>query len=135
MSWQDHQHDSVHRILECPLSLLKKRARSIGTPPDRFVLLERAAAGGSSKLSNVTRSSLLALGLNSARSFNLLMTAAVPAQVQGTATCAYKRRGEMGTWVRCVWVSTGSLELQTLAPRLPPFTDTPHPTSLIWGVS
>lgn len=37
--------------------------------------------------------------------------------------------------VRGVWLSVRSCELQTLAPRLPPFTDTPHPPSLICWAS
>lgn len=41
----------------------------------------------------------------------------------------------MGISVRLVWLSIRSCELQTLAPRLPPFTDTPHPPSLICWAS
>lgn len=58
-----------------------------------------------------------------------------PAQVQGTPPRAGKCAGQVGISVRPVWLSIRSCELQTLAPRLPPFTDTPHPPSLICWAS
>lgn len=43
--------------------------------------------------------------------------------------------GLVGTPVRGIFSSIRSCELQTLAPRLPPFTDTPHPPSVICWAS
>ena len=67
----------------------------------------------------------------------VLMTA-VPRQVQGTWVRARRWAGLVGIAVRgiCfVYCGIRSCELQTLAPRLPPFTDTPHPPSMICWAS